>query len=98
LFVHHLAPDQVVQFAREALRVCRHAFVINDLIRSPIHLALAYAGFPLYQSRITRNDAPASVRQAYTVKEMRNMLSESDARSIEITTCFLYRMGVVAWK
>jgi len=98
LFVHHLAPDQVVQFAREALRVCRHAFVINDLIRDPIHLALAYAGFPLYQSRITRNDAPASVRQAYTVKEMRNMLGETSAQSIEITTCFLYRMGVIVWK
>jgi ubiquinone/menaquinone biosynthesis C-methylase UbiE len=98
LFVHHLAPNQVVQFAREALRVCRHAFVINDLIRDPIHLALAYAGFPLYQSRITRNDAPASVRQAYTVKEMRSMLSKTDARSIEITTCFLYRMGVIVWK
>ena len=98
LFVHHLAPAQVVQFAREALRVCRHAFVINDLIRDPIHLALAYAGFPLYQSRITRNDAPASVRQAYTVKEMRAMLSETGAKSIEITTCFLYRMGVIVWK
>jgi ubiquinone/menaquinone biosynthesis C-methylase UbiE len=98
LFVHHQAPGQVVQFAREALRVCRHAFVINDLIRDPIHLALAYAGFPLYQSRITRNDAPASVRQAYTVKEMRAMLSETAARSIEITKCFLYRMGVIVWK
>jgi ubiquinone/menaquinone biosynthesis C-methylase UbiE len=98
LFVHHLAPDQVVQVAREALRVCRHAFVINDLIRDPIHLALAYAGFPLYQSRITRNDAPASVHQAYTVKEMRTMLSETSARSIEVTTCFLYRMGVIVWK
>ena len=98
LFVHHLAPHQVVQFAREALRVCRHAFVINDLIRDPIHLALAYGGFPLYQSRITRNDAPASVRQAYTVKEMRAMLRETGARSIEINTCFLYRMGVIVWK
>jgi ubiquinone/menaquinone biosynthesis C-methylase UbiE len=98
LFVHHLAPDQVVQFAREGLRVCRHAFLINDLIRDPIHLALAYAGFPLYQSRITRNDAPASVRQAYTVKEMRAMLSETGASRIEITTCFLYRMGVIVWK
>jgi ubiquinone/menaquinone biosynthesis C-methylase UbiE len=98
LFVHHLAPDKVVQFARDALRVCRHAFVINDLIRNPIHLALAYAGFPLYQSRITRNDAPASVRQAYTVDEMRAMLRETGARSIEINTCFLYRMGVIVWK
>jgi ubiquinone/menaquinone biosynthesis C-methylase UbiE len=98
LFVHHLAPDQVMQFAREGLRVCRRAFVINDLIRDPLHLALAYAGFPLYRSRLTRNDAPASVRQAYTIKEMQDMLSESGAPRIEITKCFLYRMGVIVWK
>ena len=98
LFVHHLAPDQVVQFAREGLRVCRRAFLINDLVRDPLHLALAYAGFPLYRSRITRNDAPASVCQSYTATEMLAMLNESGAARIEITTCFLYRMGVIAWK
>ena len=98
LFVHHLAPDEVVRFAREALRVCRHALLINDLVRGPIHLALAYAGFPLYRSRMTRNDAPASVRQAYTVNEMKSMLNESGAARVEITTCFLYRMGVIVWK
>lgn len=98
LFVHHLAPEQVVQFAREGLRIARHAFLINDLIRDPIHLALAYAGFLLYRSRITRHDAPASVQQAYTVKEMRDLLVESGAASIEITTGFLYRMGIIVWK
>jgi ubiquinone/menaquinone biosynthesis C-methylase UbiE len=98
LFVHHLSPDQVVQFVQEGLRVCRRAFLINDLIRDPLHLALAYAGFPLYRSRITRNDAPASVRQAYTVGEMRHMLSQAGATRIEVDTCFLYRMGVIVWK
>jgi ubiquinone/menaquinone biosynthesis C-methylase UbiE len=98
LFVHHLSPDQVVQFVQEGLRVCRQAFLINDLIRDPLHLALAYAGFPLYRSRITRNDAPASVRQAYTVGEMRHMLSQAGATRIEVDTCFLYRMGVIVWK
>jgi ubiquinone/menaquinone biosynthesis C-methylase UbiE len=98
LFVHHLAPDQVVQFVKEGLRVCRYAFLINDLIRDPLHLALAYAGFPLYRSRITRNDAPASVRQAYTVEEIRGMLQEAGATRVEIDTCFLYRMGVIVWK
>jgi ubiquinone/menaquinone biosynthesis C-methylase UbiE len=98
LFVHHLSPDQVVLFVQEGLRVCRRAFLINDLIRDPLHLVLAYAGFPLYRSRITRNDAPASVRQAYTVEEMRAMLSRAGTARIEVDTCFLYRMGVIVWK
>ena len=98
LFVHHLSPDQLVHFAREGLRVCRKAFLINDLVRHPLHLALSYAGFPLYRSRLTRNDAPASVRQAYTQQEMLEMLREAGGSRTEIESCYLYRMGVILWK
>jgi len=98
LFAHHLEGAEIEQFAREGLRVARHAFFIHDLIRHPLHLALAYAGFPLYRSRITRHDAPASVRRAYTVQEMRDMLQSSGAATVEIETHFLFRMGAIAWK
>jgi ubiquinone/menaquinone biosynthesis C-methylase UbiE len=98
LFVHHLSAEQVVRFAREGLRVCRTAFLINDLVRHPVHLALAYAGLPLYRSRLTRHDAPASVRQAYTHEEMRAMLRRTGVAQIEIELSFLYRMGVILWK
>ena len=98
LFAHHLSPEQVIVFAREALRVCRHAVLINDLIRHPLHLALVYAGMPLYRSRLTRHDAPASVRQAYTVQEMQAFFQEAAAARVEIQRHYLYRMGVIAWK
>ena len=98
LFVHHLAPDEFQQFAREALRVCRVAFIINDLIRDPLHLALTYAGFPLYRSRITRNDAPASVRQAYTPAELQEFLQPLASGPVQISRHYLYRMGIIAWK
>jgi ubiquinone/menaquinone biosynthesis C-methylase UbiE len=98
LFVHHLQPDQVVLFVREARRVSRIAVLINDLVRHPFHLAVAYAGVPLYHSRITRNDAPASVRQAYTVDEMRNFLETSGASRVEIHRQYFFRMGAIAWK
>src|SRR5215831_6138244 len=98
LFVHHLEPDELVAFSREALRVARHAFVINDLMRHPLHLTLAYAGFPLYRSRVTRHDAPASVRRAYTVEEVRRILEQAEGAEITIRTFYLFRMGVIAWK
>jgi len=98
LFVHHLSPPQVVQFVAEALRVCRVAVLINDLVRHPVHLALVYAGMPLYRGRITRHDAPASVRQSYTLDEMRALLQQSSAAEVEIHSHFLFRMGAVAWK
>ena len=98
LFVHHLEPEEVTRFAREALRVCRAAVLINDLIRHPLHLLLVYAGFPLYRSRITRNDAPASVRRAYTMEEMRALLASSGAARLDFSRHYLFRMGVIAWK
>lgn len=98
LFAHHLEAEELREFAREALRVCRRAVLINDLIRSPLHLALVYAGLPLFRSRITWHDAPASVRRAYTRAEMRQLLQGLPAKSVTISRHYLYRMGVVIWK
>lgn len=98
LFVHHLSPEEVAVFVKEALRCCRLALLINDLVRDPVHLAFARAGGLIYRSPITRNDAPASVRQAYTIDEMREMLKQSGARNIEVMRRYFYRMGVIVWK
>ena len=98
LFAHHLASQQLVQFVDEALRVCRTAVLINDLVRHGLHLALVYAGFPLYRSRLTRHDAPASVRQAYTPQEMVALLAQTKTGQVEIRRHYLFRMGVIAWK
>jgi hypothetical protein len=100
LFAHHLKPAELAEFGREALRVSRYAFLINDLIRSPVHLALVYAGFPLMRSYVSRVDGVKSVRRAYTRSEMRHILSNSSGPSarIEISRHYLFRMGVIVWK
>lgn len=98
LFVHHLSPDQATALARESLRVCRHATLVHDLVRHPLHLAFAYAGMPLYRSRLTRHDAPASVRQAYTIDEMKQFFRAAGAASVDARMHYFYRMGLIAWK
>jgi ubiquinone/menaquinone biosynthesis C-methylase UbiE len=99
LFLHHLEPDQIVRFVREGLRVARHAFFIHDLRRHFLHLALCYLGMPLYRSRITRHDAVASIRRAYTVEEIKEILKPVVRDSnLEIKKSYLFRMGVIAWK
>jgi ubiquinone/menaquinone biosynthesis C-methylase UbiE len=98
LFAHHLEPQDLLRFAKEGLRVCRIAVLINDLIRHPLHLALVYAGWPLYRSRLTQHDAPASVRAAYTTKEMHALLKQTSARGVVMRRHYLFRMGVVLWK
>ncbi len=98
LFAHHLEPEELRIFACDALRVCRRAVLINDLIRSRLHLWLVYAGLPLFRSRLTWHDAPASVRRAYTLDEMRQMLQGLAAERVATSRHFLFRMGVVLWK
>jgi ubiquinone/menaquinone biosynthesis C-methylase UbiE len=97
LFLHHLEPDEVQRFVREGLRVARVAVLINDLRRHPLHLGLIYAALPLF-SRLTRHDAPASVRRAYTLPELRQMLGQISTRRVDVGSYYLFRMGAIVWK
>jgi SAM-dependent methyltransferase len=99
LFAHHLEPAELARFAHEALRVCRRAVLINDLVRHPLHLALVYAGFAFMRSYVSRVDGVASVRRAYTPEEMRKIVADDQPqRRIDISRHYLFRMGVIVWK
>jgi len=98
LFTHHLEPGELVRFINESLRVARVAALVNDLRRSLAHLALVYAGFPLYRSRLARHDAPASVRRGYTPGELREVLGATGAAAVEVSNHYLCRMGAIAWR
>jgi ubiquinone/menaquinone biosynthesis C-methylase UbiE len=102
LFAHHLNEQQLAQFAREGRRVSRHALLINDLIRHPLHLALAFAGFPIMRSRVAWRDGLTSVRRAYVPDEIRSMLASAvpatAGTQVEISRNYLFRMGVIVWK
>jgi len=98
LFTHHLEPGELVRFINESLRVARVAALVNDLRRSAAHLALIYAGFPLYRGRVARHDAPASVRRAYTPGELRELLQATRAAAVEVGNHYLCRMGAIAWR
>ena len=97
LLAHHFEPDTLQAFAREGLRVARRAVIINDLARSRLHLALVYLGLPLFRSRITWHDAPASVRRAYTAAELRTILT-AVTPDVEVSLHYLFRLCAILWK
>jgi ubiquinone/menaquinone biosynthesis C-methylase UbiE len=101
LFAHHLTPQQLELFVKEAMRVSRRAVLINDLVRNAMHLALVYASYPLMRNRIAWLDG-LTVRRAYVPEEIRSILvsafSPEILTSAEICREFLYRMGVIVWK
>jgi ubiquinone/menaquinone biosynthesis C-methylase UbiE len=102
LFAHHLNPDELQKFVQEGLRVCRHALLINDLVRHPLHLALVYASYPIMGSHVAWLDGVTSVRRAYTPGEMRSMLEaalrDTSETRVEISRYYLFRMGTIVWK
>ena len=102
LFAHHLEPDELQQFIREAVRVSRCAVLINDLVRHPVHLVMGYAAYPLLRSPASRHDGVASVRRSYVPEEMQQMIlsafSQRSAPQAEIFRHYLFRMGVIIWK
>ena len=98
LFLHHLDPGDVIQFLNEALRVARVAVIVSDLRRNLFHWAAAYMGRVIYRSRLTRNDAPASVRRAYTPDEISALAAKTDAVSFDISPYYFQRFGLTLWK
>lgn len=98
LFAHHFSPESLPHMCEEALRVARRAVVINDLIRSPLHLFLAHLALPLFRNHVTWYDGIASMHAAYTLDEMKLLLRQVPVQEAEFSRHVLFRMGVVLWK
>ena len=98
-FFHHFSPDGNETILREALRVARHGVTVNDTRRHyvPLLFVLLLSALRLF-GRITRYDAPASVRQAYTVAEARAIAERVGARRYEIVRMWPFRLGILLWK
>lgn len=74
LVVHHLEPDEAVSLLAEMRRVAT-VVVVNDIVRSRrVWLGASILARIATRNRLSRNDAPLSVRRAYTEPELRLML------------------------
>jgi hypothetical protein len=98
LVLHHLAPDEAIVLLREMGRVAGIGIIVNDLARGWLAWLGAWLlGHTLTRSRLTRHDAPLSVRRAYTVEEMRELLAAAGLRPIATIQGFLgHRYAIAA--
>jgi ubiquinone/menaquinone biosynthesis C-methylase UbiE len=81
LVVHHLEPEGAHTLLVEMARVARLGIVVNDVIRSRRGLVGTWlVVHALTRNRFTRNDAPTSVRRAYTVAELTALLAAAGLR------------------
>lgn len=76
LLVHHFEPDVARRVLAEMARVARLGVVVNDLVRGRRTLLGAWVLSRLAtRNPLTRNDAPLSVRRAYSVAELTALMA-----------------------
>lgn len=77
---HHLSDTELVQMIRNVGRSCRR-FILLDLVRAPLPLALFKIFIAPFVSRIAASDGQTSVRRAYTPAELNRLVAEALADS-----------------
>lgn len=96
LSLHHFAPTDAVRVLREMDRLARHGFILNDLHRSrPGYIAAWLAAHVTTRNRLTRHDAPLSVRRAYTVPELEDLLHQAGISDAGILRRPWFRMAAL---
>jgi ubiquinone/menaquinone biosynthesis C-methylase UbiE len=95
-FFHHFSPDENVAILGESLRVARKGVAVNDTRRhyAPLALVLLLGALRLV-GRITRYDAPASVRQGYTIVEARAIAARVSAATGDVIRMWPYRFAIL---
>jgi len=73
---HHLRDDQLVALVRNVGRSCRR-FVILDLVRHRLPLALFRTFAPLFLPGVNVSDGCLSIRRAYTPGEFRTLIGRA---------------------
>lgn len=96
LSLHHFTPGDAIQVLQEMNRLARVGFILNDLHRSRLGYAAAWiAAHATTRNRLTRNDAPLSVRRAYTPRELEGLLHQAGISHANISTHLWFRMAAV---
>jgi Methyltransferase domain len=98
-FFHHFTPEENGTILRESLRIAAKGVAVNDTRRHRIPLLFVQLLSLLrLVGRITRYDAPASVRRGYTVAEASAIALRSGASRARVVRAFPYRFGILLWK
>ena len=96
LFLHHFTPEELAALLAEIGRVARQGFALLDLRRHVFPLAfVSVAGRFLFRTRTSRLDGLASIRQAYTRRELA-AIAGREGRSARVRRVFPYRLLLTA--
>ena len=85
LTLHHLSRDAAVGALGEMARAGRLGFVVNDLWRARVGVALVWLATRLLARHpISRHDGPLSVRRSYSPDEIRALAAKARVPRLEV--------------
>jgi SAM-dependent methyltransferase len=89
LFLHHLDGRDAERLLALMARRAGRLVLVNDLIRSPLGFALAWAGTRLLsRSPVVHTDGPLSVRGAFRLAEVSAMAARAGLAGFELRRCW----------
>jgi 2-polyprenyl-3-methyl-5-hydroxy-6-metoxy-1,4-benzoquinol methylase len=89
LFLHHLADADAERLLALMAQRARHLVLVNDLIRSRLGYALAWAGTRLLsRSWVVHTDGPLSVRAAFQPAEVLAMAERAGLAGATLQRCW----------
>lgn len=97
-FFHHFSPEENVGILAESLRAARNVAVTDTQRHYAPLLFVQLLGLLRLFGRITRLDAPASVRQGYTIKEAREVVSHVRASRAKVIRKWPFRWAILISK
>lgn len=95
-FLHHFREYEIVRLLKGFARIARRTIIIHDLMRNLASYYFMRAAGAVFESRLTRNDAPVSVLRGFTVEELRQLARQAGLTRFRVRRLFPYRLLMVA--
>ena len=99
LCLHHLRDREIVALLKKSDRLCRRGLLMNDLKRDARAWAWVWALTRLCNVHpIVKEDAPLSIRRAFTVEDLKELAARADLSYLKVRTHFGYRLTLAGEK
>jgi SAM-dependent methyltransferase len=92
VMAHHLSPDEIVALIHNVSRSCNR-FVILDLVRHPVPLALFRVFLVPFLCRTNQSDGQTSIRRAYTGAEMKGIVEKAFSNAERPVRCWSHTVS-----
>jgi SAM-dependent methyltransferase len=95
LFLHHLSEEEAILLLRGMAAATRSALLVQDLRRTRLGYALAYAGLHLLtRSDVARSDGLTSVEGAFSIQEVTRLCELAGLERAEVRGCWPQRYTI----